>query len=376
MKKMKRFLLSVCILAMLIGCMGMSAFADNDDYVTYKMTAGDTVIAVCNKYGINFGQNQTWITNVNHITNYNDIKVGKVLYLPKFNTVADPTKANQVAASIGGATTAATTGTTAATATTVAATTTATTTAALTAGVTAAGLQAGDVVVSFLINHVLAPGETVGGVCAKLGVDFDSNAAKIKALSGIDNYYHIPAGKVIVIPSLTAPAGSSFTAIVAHKVQGGETVGALCNRYGLDYGKVQAQLKALNNTDNLDRITLGQTFYLPVSGAVVTGNGTTAATTGGTAAGGTVTPAQVKTYKIGKQSSAHGSFTVQLDGNEVEAAQNGKVLKIVASPEAGYKVNTVVVLKSGGDEAVAVNSMSFKMPESDVTVSVTFNAAS
>ena len=75
MKKMKRFLLSVCILAMLIGCMGMSAFADNDDYVTYKMTAGDTVIAVCNKYGINFGQNQTWITNVNHITNYNDIKV-------------------------------------------------------------------------------------------------------------------------------------------------------------------------------------------------------------------------------------------------------------------------------------------------------------
>ena len=186
-----------------------------------------------------------------------------------------------------------------------------------------------------------------------------------------------------MIPSLTAPAGSSFTAIVAHKVKGGETVGAICSNYGLDFAKVQAQLKALNNTENLNRISVGQNFYLPVPGAtaVVTSStptGTTTTTTTTTTAGTTTTttpaPATVQTYKVSKQGSAHGTFTLQVDGNEIAGASAGTNVKIVASPEAGYKVYTVTVMKTGGEQAVAVNSMSFKMPAYDVTVSVTFKS--
>ncbi len=368
MKKMKRILLGVCVFALLVSCLGMSAFADNDNYYTYKVKNGDTVIGICNSFKVNFQRNEAWITAVNHIANYRDIKVGTILYIPKFDTSADTTRANQVASAITGAAAVSTTTTTTNNVATNLSSTT--TTAATTT--TVAGLQAGDVIVSFLINHVLQRDETVGGVCAALGVDFDSNADKIKALSGIDNYYHIPVGKVVVIPSLTAPAGSSYTAIVAHKVKGGETVSTICSSYGLVYEKVKAQLIALNNTNNLDRINVGQLFYLPVSSAYITGTATGTTTGGNTSNGNNAT--QVNTYQIAKQMSAHGSFTIQLDGTEVNAAQNGKVLKIVASPEAGYKVNTVVVLKSGGEEAVAVNSMSFKMPESDVTVSVTFTA--
>ena len=373
MKNLKRTLLSVCILAMLVGCLGGFAYAD-DGYVSYTIKGGDTVLKVCQNLGVDFYTNQAWITSVNNIGNYNNIKVGKVLYLPTFNTLTDPTRAlnlkNSLAGSAGVPT--ATTGT--------AATATTTLTTFPAAVATTAG---GDVIVSYLINHKLQPGETVGSVCAALGVDFDSNADRIKKLSGITNYYHIPAGHTVVIPSLTAPAGSSFTAIVAHKVKGGETVGAICSNYGLDFAKVQAQLKALNNTENLNRISVGQNFYLPVPGAtaVVTSSTptgttttTTTTTTGGTTTTTTTTPATVQTYKVSKQGSAHGTFTLQVDGNEIAGASAGTNVKIVASPEAGYKVYTVTVMKTGGEQAVAVNSMSFKMPAYDVTVSVTFKS--
>ena len=140
---------------------------------------------------------------------------------------------------------------------------------------------AGDSIVSYLVNYKLQAGETVGSVCAKLGVDFDANAEKIKKLSGFSNYYHVPAGQMIVIPSMSVPQGYSYTAIVAHKVKGGETAATICGQYKLDFAKVEGQLKALNNTDNLSRISVGQTFYLPVPGgtaaAAVNRGGTTAA---------------------------------------------------------------------------------------------------
>ena len=369
MKTMKRVFLSICIFAMLISCMGGFAYADGD-YTTYTIQGGDTVLGVCTKLGVDFYANEAWITAVNNITNYRDIKVGKVLYLPLFNTTKDPTKAMNLKNSLAGA---------AATTATATVPTATTTTATATAPTTIVAAGGGDTVVSYLINHVLQAGETVGSVCAQLGVDFDSNADKIKQLSGITNYYHIPVGKKIVIPSLTAPAGSSVTAIIAHKVVGGETVGALCNKYGLDFAKVQAQLKALNSTDNLNRIRVGQTFYLPVPGTVAsatsggagTAAGATATTTATTAA---TTPAAVS-YSIQKQGSAHGSFTLQANnGAQLTSATPGTNVKIVATPDSGYKVYTVTVMKTGGEQAVAVNSMSFVMPSYDVTVSVTFKS--
>ncbi len=371
MKTTGRILLSLCIAAMLISCFSAAAFADNDEgYIKYTMKRGDSVAAVCANQKIDFGANERWITAVNHITNYYNIAVGRVIYLPTFNTLNDANRANEVAAKLTGGTAVATT--TAATQTTTATTAT---TAAVPATTVTTGLKAGDTIVSYLINHVLQSGETVGAVCARLGVDFDSNADKIKALSGIENYYHIAAGKVIVIPSLSAPQGSTYTAIVAHRVVGGETVGSICNDYGLNFGKVQAQLKALNSTDNLDRIRVGQTFYLPVPGAATMTTTTQTGTTGSQSGTNNGTNTAVKAYKVSTQRSAHATFFVGIVGKDIAAANNGATVQIVAYPESGYNVNTVTVMKYGSEEAVAVNSMSFKMPAYDVVVSVTFRAA-
>ena len=281
MKNTKRVLLSLLAAIMLLGCFGAMAGADNSsDYITYTVKGGDTALGICAGLKIDFFANQAWISEVNNIGSYNNIKVNQVLYLPTFDTSKDPTRANKAKEEIKKAAAAAQT------------------TAAASAAPAAVGTTSiGDSVVSYLINYKLQPGETVGSVCAKLGVDFDANADKIKKLSGFANYYHVPAGQIVVIPSLTAPEGSSYTQIVAHQVKGGETAATICGLYKLDFAKVQGQLKALNNTENLNRISVGQTFYLPVpvgtaGGTVSAPSGTaatTANTTNNTAAGAAAT---------------------------------------------------------------------------------------
>ena len=247
MKNTKRVLLSLLAAVMLFGCFGVMASADGD-YITYTVKGGDTALGICESLKINFFANQAWISEVNGIGSYNNIKVNQVLYLPTFDTSKDLARANRAKEEIkkASATAKPAVGTSAAPAA---------------VGTTTMG----DSVVSYLVNYKLQPGETVADACAKLGVDFNSNAEKIKKLSGITNYYHVPAGQIVVIPSSTVPQGSSYTEIVAHQVKAGETAAIICGQYKLDIAKVEGQLKALNNTDNLSRISVGQIFYLPVA---------------------------------------------------------------------------------------------------------------
>ena len=358
-RTLTRILTSICVVAILVSCLGITAFAD--DTVKYTMKSGDTVVTVCNKLGVNFQRNQAWITSANHITNYNNIPVGKVLVLPLFDTVADPTRANKALADAGTAV-----------ATTTAGTATTTPAAATTTNMT--GIHAGDTVVSYLVNHTMAAGETVAGVCAQLGVNFGANADTIKALSGITNWYRVPVGKVVVIPSPTAPAGSTFTAIVAHKVVGGETVMSICNSYGVNYGKIIPQLKALNSTDNLNVIRVGQTFYLPVTGSVAPSGGTTPSN-GTTPSSGTTptsTPSTTTISALKVNSAAHGTFTLTVNGKEVQTATSGQTVTVVPQPATGYKVGSITVTRTDTNAAVAVNNNSFTMPNAPVTVSVNF----
>ena len=526
MKNTKRVLLSLLAAIMLLGCFGAMAGADNSsDYITYTVKGGDTALGICAGLKIDFFANQAWISEVNNIGSYNNIKVNQVLYLPTFDTSKDPTRANKakeeikkaaaaaktaaaasaapaavgttsigdsvvsylinyklqpgetvgsvcakfgvdfdanadkikklsgfsnyyhvpagqivvipslkvpegssytqiVAHQVKGGETAATIcglykldfakvqgqlkalnntenlnrisvgqvfylpvpvgtadGTVSAPSGT-AATTVNTTTNNTAAGAAATGsaVTAGDTIVSYLINYKLQAGETVGSVCARLGVDFDANADKIKKLSGFSNYYHVPAGQMIVIPSMSVPQGYSYTAIVAHQVRGGETAATICGLYKLNFAKVEGQLKALNNTDNLSRISVGQTFYLPVpggtAGAGSTAGGTTAAANNAVS-GSAAAPAAVtgQTYKITGQSSAHGAFVTQVGGQNVAAAPAGSDVRIVAEPETGYKVYSITVTKTGTNQAFPVGPSNFTMPNCDVTVTVTFKTA-
>ena len=428
MKKLKRILISVCVVAMLMGCLSVSAFAAvtgfTNEYLVYQIESGDTMINLCKAAGVDFASNYPWIMAVNNITDFSKIKAGQSIYLPRFDTSKNTDLANQLIillnpnskaatlATMMGATaptvttttvtvpvtTTVTTGTSmadvaaqnvqAAVTGTTATVPVATTTAAVVSAPVAVAAQAGDTVVSYLVNHVMRAGETVGAVCAALGVDFAANQDQIKKLSNITSWNNIPVGKTVVIPSLVAPAGSSYTAIVAHRVIGGETVSTICAKFGLNFGKVQDQLKALNKTENLNVIRVGQVFYVPVPGAAAVG-ATTIATTGVTmatsmadaaaqnvqAAVTGTTPAAATTSAMAAGTSAHGSFVLQVNGQPVSSATSGQTVTIVAMPEAGYKVNSVTVLKDNGTASVPVNGMSFVMPNSAISVNVTFKKA-
>ncbi|MBQ3381015.1 MAG: LysM peptidoglycan-binding domain-containing protein, partial [Oscillospiraceae bacterium] len=229
---------------------------------------------------------------------------------------------------------------------------------------TVAGAKTGDIVVSYLINHKLLAGETVAGVCAKLGIDFDSNAATIKALSGITSWNKIPVGKVIVIPSLTVPTGTSFTAIVGHKVVGGETVAGICASYGVDYGKNVEQLKALNSTTNLNVIRVGQYFYLPVAGVAPTPTPTPSPTPA---------PAPVQS-DLKVNSSGHGTFILTVNGVQVQSATSGQTVTIVPKPATGFHVSAVSVVRTDNGEFIPVTNNTFVMPYAPVRITVDFAA--
>ena len=336
-KSFVRVLLSVCVAAMLLGCLGITAFADN---ITYTVRSGDTVFGICQRLGIDFAKNEAWIKQTNNITNYKALRVGQVLTLPGNGTKT---------------TTAAATGVT---------NIASFTPMGVSAVGTVAGAKTGDIVVSYLINHKLLAGETVAGVCAKLGIDFDSNAATIKALSGITSWNKIPVGKVIVIPSLTVPTGTSFTAIVGHKVVGGETVAGICASYGVDYGKNVEQLKALNSTTNLNVIRVGQYFYLPVAGVAPTPTPTPSPTPA---------PAPVQS-DLKVNSSGHGTFILTVNGVQVQSATSGQTVTIVPKPATGFHVSADSVVRTDNGEFIPVTNNTFVMPYAPVRITVDFAA--
>ena len=336
-KSFVRVLLSVCVAAMLLGCLGITAFADN---ITYTVKSGDTVYGICQRLGIDFAKNEAWIKQTNNITNYKALRVGQVLTLPGngTNTTTAATGVTNIASF---------------------------TPMGVTAVGTVAGAKNGDIVVSYLINHKLQAGETVAGVCAKLGIDFDSNAATIKALSGITSWNKIPVGKVIVIPSLTVPTGATFTAIVGHKVVGGETVAGICASYGVDYGKNIEQLKALNSTTNLNVIRVGQYFYLPVAGSV--------APTPSPTPSPTPTPTPVQS-DLKVNSSGHGTFILTVNGVQVQTATSGQTVTIVPKPATGFHVSAISVVRTDNGEFIPVTNNTFVMPYAPVRITVDFAA--
>ena len=133
-----------------------------------------------------------------------------------------------------------------------------------TAAVPAGKIPKADTLEYYLVEHVLQAGETVSGVCAGLGVDFDANSARIKNLSNIADYGYLMPGKKILIPSAQAPKGEPYYRIMKHTFVTGDTVYDLCNAYGLDYTANAAFLQRLNSWDGTRLFHVGDAFYMPV----------------------------------------------------------------------------------------------------------------
>lgn len=313
--------------------------------IQYTLKSGDFVINICKALGIDFAANREWIKAANNITNFNNLKVGRVLTLPAPGTTpalstvtTTTTAANTVAA------------------TTLAATTT-----------TGTNLLAGDAVKYYLVSYVVRSGDTLGNICSSFGASLDT----VQSLNNIANAARISVGQVLKVPSYTAPSSGSYTAIVAHTVVSGDTVGALCTKYGISYEANAATIKSLNNNTNLNVIRVGQTLLFPVPSTVAT---TIATTTVGTTATAIATSTiGNKYYTFNRSNTVNGTYSLTVNGQSVNGASAGQTVHIVAMADFGYKLGTVSVVREGIATAVAVDANNnFVMPAGNVNISVSF----
>ena len=79
-----------------------------------------------------------------------------------------------------------------------------------------------------------------------------------------------------------------------------------------------------------------------------------------------------KTSGITITSPTHGSISAQRNGQEVASVKSGDVVKVVATPEEGYKLESLTVKDRNNDEVALTDDNTFTMPFGGVTISATF----
>ena len=359
-KRLISFLLTLVMLVSLCSVFTVSASADAQ-VATVTIGSGDTVLGICQKYGIDYYTYKNLIMTLNGMTDesqFRKLAVGAKVVLPVSNTAA--------AALAGGTATVSGTGNnTAGTATG----------SGLTTG-TVSNLPAGDHVAYYLVTYTVQKGETIGGIYSNMGLSYKTYQNQIVKLNNLRNINAVQAGQTLVLPVVSPGiAGATYTTIMAHTMRSGESAyNIIIGSYGLDYNSNLAKLQALNNRSDMGLFRVGETLYIPVAGVVTANTTVSGGTTGGSTTTGTVSNSGY--YNLVSQNATNGNFDLQVNGKSVKTASAGQLVSVVCTPDTGYAVESVKVVKVGdAATAVTVTNNSFVMPSYSVTVSVTFKQA-
>ena len=359
-KRLISFLLTLVMLVSLCSVFTVSASADAQ-VATVTIGSGDTVLGICQKYGIDYYTYKNLIMTLNGMTDesqFRKLAVGAKVVLPVSNTAA--------AALAGGTATVSGTGNnTAGTATG----------SGLTTG-TVSNLPAGDHVAYYLVTYTVQKGETIGGIYSNMGLSYKTYQNQIVKLNNLRNINAVQAGQTLVLPVVSPGiAGATYTTIMAHTMRSGESAyNIIIGSYGLDYNSNLAKLQALNNRSDMGLFRVGETLYIPVAGVVTANTTVSGGTTGGSTTTGTVSNSGY--YNLVSQNATNGNFDLQVNGKSVKTASAGQLVNIVAVPDTGYAVDTIKVSKVGDTATTTtVTNNSFVMPSYSAIVSVTFKQA-
>ncbi len=107
------------------------------------------------------------------------------------------------------------------------------------------------------VTHIVLPGETLGYIAERYGV----NLYQLAALNGINNAHIVYSWQQLTIPADAAPVIAESEAVGSHIVQRGETLDSIATSYGIDL----FELQALNNLWTW-LIYPGDELALPVEG--------------------------------------------------------------------------------------------------------------
>lgn len=356
-KRLISLLLTVVMLVSLFSGLTVSASADAN-VATVTLNSGDTVLGLCQKYGIDYYTYRNLIMTLNGITDesqFSKLAVGAKVVLPVSNTAA-AALAGGSSSVTGGGTVGGSTG------------------SGWTNG-SVVQLPTGDHPAYYLVTYTVQKGDTIGSIYASMGLSYKTYQNQIVKLNNLANINSVQAGRTLVLPT-TSPgiANTTYTTIMAHTMKAGESAyNIICGSYGLDYNSNLQKLRALNNRDDLGKFRVGELLYIPVAGVVDTNTNVGGGNSGSSTSGNVNNSGY---FNLVSQTAENGTFDLQVNGKTVKTASAGQLVSVVATPETGYAVDSIKVVKVGdAATSVTVSNSSFVMPSYSVTVSVTFKKA-
>jgi len=164
---------------------------------------------------------------------------------------------------------------------------------------------------------------------------------------------------------------------VAHKVQPGENMTAICNRYGTSYQAMRTLVNGVNRRDNMDKIYVGQTVYVPGTTAGVSAAATTVTTSGTTTTTGTAA-----TTAAAASATTGAAYTITFSSSNAFASSNGKdyvtattagsEVSVWSVTQAGYALKSINVVRLDTGAPVPVDYNYFTMPNANVYVEVAY----
>lgn len=345
--KTSRFIsLLLCVVMIMSLFTGLAGSASADDVIIHEVKSGDVLVKICAAYGLNYYTCKDAIKKLNGFATDDQLgklSVGQQLKLPASDAVATTLSGTApfVTTTSGGTTT-----------------TTTTTYSAPT-------MISGNVAY-YLTAYTVQAGDTLAGICGKLNSNYYYYSPVILAVNSLANANFIRPGQVLLIP--TPVAGGTGYAVVAHQVQPGETMTAICNQYGVNYQAMRTLINGVNRRDNMDKIYVGQTVYVPSTGA---GAVTTTVVTSGT---GTVTSSGTVATGAGYTITfaTGGAFASANGSDYVSSAPAGVEVSVWSNAKAGYAVKSLQVIRTDTGAPVPVDYNYFTMPNSNVYVDVAF----
>ena len=130
----------------------------------------------------------------------------------------------------------------------------------------------------------LKSGDTVSGVCASNGIDYQKNKNLIMVLNGMSKESeldNLAAGTSIKLPAKKTIISDDKVKyyVIPYVIESGDYISNIYWLWGLNWQKYEEDIKSLNYTDNLDTLWIGSTYLLPTTESnVKTGNYTTVMT--------------------------------------------------------------------------------------------------
>ena len=378
-KRIISMLLTVLMVMSLFSGLPLSAYAATTagaNTIEYTMAAGDYVLRICQKFGLNYYTCKDAIMILNNIYDgqWNKLAVGRTLILPASDNdailIANGAKLTNVNSGANATTLSTGTAATYTTGTATTGTSVATTTT----------FKSADGLAYYLVPYTMSVGENVSGVCNSLGVNFNIFSPFIKQVNGISDWSKVRAGQTLIIPTPVCPSvGTTCYGVMQHKVTGSDTAYGIATSNGVNYNANKTLLEVLNQTNNLASLTAGQWFYYPVPLTVsVPGTGnpgstatttTTTTTTDGNGTTTTTTTTTAKLYKLTSgMSASDGTMLFYVNNQAVTAAPAGAKVTIVTDAKSGKAIQSLTVKQSDGKADLHLTADTFIMPSCDVRV--------